>query len=296
MTAKTLWRGGGIGPFPESTSVEYLFNIRTNLIRYEIALGHDDPRLYDMDAYMLWISYHCDHLEQFLLPLGSPKQRFNFSLMNAPGDLGSDGKQAMWTNALYKETYFKAWEYIANRFKNNPKVHVYDLCNECAGSSAQVHQLMVDTVKRIRKIDRTKRLSITPPHANINDFKTLTPIVDPYLWYTCHFYKPAAFTGQGIDGLPSPIQCVTTVADIKRWCAAVRNFQVKYSATIYVGEFSVSKFAEDIDRVKFLSRCIQVWEEYGWQWSYHSWFESDFWMPDEVVDTFLRSKYVKNII
>ena len=55
----------------------------------------------------------------------------------------------------------------------------------------------------------------------------------------------------------------------------MRNFQLKYGARIYVGEFSAVRWAPGADR--YLEDCISIFEEYGWDWSYHAFRESKTW-------------------
>ena len=55
----------------------------------------------------------------------------------------------------------------------------------------------------------------------------------------------------------------------------VREFQLKHKARIYVGEFSAVAWAEGAER--YLGDCIEMFEEYGWDWSYHAFREWAGW-------------------
>lgn len=55
----------------------------------------------------------------------------------------------------------------------------------------------------------------------------------------------------------------------------MRAFERKHDAKIYVGEFSAIAWAEGADR--YLRDCISVFEEYGWDWSYHAFREFQGW-------------------
>lgn len=299
-TPKTIWRGGGMGSFPSASDVTSVFDTKANLIRYQLVLGNEDPRLLDRNAYFAWIESSCDHLDT-LLKLGTPKQRFIIDLHSMPGGVDENNHLRMLYDFHndFLLTFYSAWIYIAERFKDNPKVHAYDLCNECASSSVNVRLLMKNTVDAIRKKDSTKRLSVTTPYANPDYYKTLVPLGFSNLWYTFHFYKPLLFTHQGVYDNPYPIPCNVTSDQLRKWMQPVRDFQLKYGATIYVGEFSVSSMAKTIDRVKWLKMCIDIFEDYGWQWSYHAWFESDYWnptIPDNTVKDLLTNYYSRNNI
>ena len=60
----------------------------------------------------------------------------------------------------------------------------------------------------------------------------------------------------------------------------VVEFQKKYGAEIYVGEFSAVRYAPGAAR--WLEDVISLFEEYGWDWSYHAFRESHFWSVEHV--------------
>ena len=55
----------------------------------------------------------------------------------------------------------------------------------------------------------------------------------------------------------------------------MRDFQKKYGARIYVGEFSAAIWAPGA--ADYLRDCIELFEEYGWDWTYHAFRESPVW-------------------
>ncbi len=56
---------------------------------------------------------------------------------------------------------------------------------------------------------------------------------------------------------------------------SVREFQLAYNVHIYVGEFSAIRWAPGA--AKYLSDCIDLFEEYNWDWTYHAFREWDGW-------------------
>ena len=60
----------------------------------------------------------------------------------------------------------------------------------------------------------------------------------------------------------------------------VREFQLKYGAKIYAGEFSAAAWAPGADQ--YLRDCIALFEEYGWDWTYHAFRESPIWDVEMV--------------
>ena len=62
---------------------------------------------------------------------------------------------------------------------------------------------------------------------------------------------------------------------IRETLQPVRDFQLRHNAKIYVGEFSAVVWAPGADR--YLEDCIEIFEEYGWDWSYHAFREWNGW-------------------
>ena len=54
-----------------------------------------------------------------------------------------------------------------------------------------------------------------------------------------------------------------------------REFQLKYGARIYAGEFSAVAWAEGAEN--YLRDCISLFGEYGWDWTYHAFREWEGW-------------------
>jgi hypothetical protein len=51
----------------------------------------------------------------------------------------------------------------------------------------------------------------------------------------------------------------------------VRDFQLAHHVGIYVGEFSALRWAPGA--CNWLRDCIDLFEEYGWDWTYHAYRE-----------------------
>ena len=62
----------------------------------------------------------------------------------------------------------------------------------------------------------------------------------------------------------------------------VRDFQLAYNVQIYAGEFSAARWAPGA--ADYLRDCIDLFEEYGWDWSYHAFREWDGWSVEHGSD------------
>ena len=62
---------------------------------------------------------------------------------------------------------------------------------------------------------------------------------------------------------------------IRRELAPVLEFQRRHKCKIYVGEFSAAAWAPGAEN--YLRDCIELFEEYGWDWTYHAFREAPVW-------------------
>ena len=69
---------------------------------------------------------------------------------------------------------------------------------------------------------------------------------------------------------------------LRRVLEPVREFQLAYNVHIYVGEFSAIRWAPG--SVDYLRDCIELFEEYGWDWSFHSYREWHGWSVEHGDD------------
>ena len=62
---------------------------------------------------------------------------------------------------------------------------------------------------------------------------------------------------------------------LKNVLSEVQKFQLRNkNIKIFVGEFSTVRWAGGA--AKWLEDCIEIFEEYGWDWVYHSWTSNNY--------------------
>ena len=102
--------------------------------------------------------------------------------------------------------------------------------------------------------------------------------------YSVHMYDPGTFTHQGVGPGDPMGQTYPGEMDngdrldkewIRRQLAPVREFQLKHSAKILVGEFSAICWAKGADA--YIRDAIELFEEYGWDWCYLAFREWRAW-------------------
>ena len=102
--------------------------------------------------------------------------------------------------------------------------------------------------------------------------------------YSVHMYTPLSFTHQGLYGFPNDV-AYPGVIDRRTWNAAalrrhlqpVVDFQRRHDVSIYVGEFSAVAYAPNDSAYRYLRDLIRVFEELGWNWTYHAFREWAGW-------------------
>ncbi|MDD5570552.1 MAG: cellulase family glycosylhydrolase [Bacteroidales bacterium] len=195
------------------------------------------------------------------------------------------------------------WKIIATKYKNANTVWAYDLANEPdnnkitwpIGSDVLFWNELADTIaKAIRSIDADKPVIVESYWAMPENFNNLVPIdfSIPNIIYSPHFYEPHLFTHQTLYGnithysYPGVIGGKYYDKDtLKKLLQPVKNFQDKYRVPIYVGEFSAIRWAPNNSAYNYIRDCIEIFEEYNWDWSYHAFREYQGWDVEYTTDS-----------
>lgn len=224
-----------------------------------------------------------------------------------PQKYSDDAEKAsheVWFDESNLNTLIECWKQLAELCKDRDQVIWFDLLNEPLDWT-RVHshpsypptwpEWAQKTTEAIRQIDRKHPVVIEPGPGMLTwGFAGFTPVKDPVMpvIYSVHPYQPVEYTHQGISNriirsFPGPFnEHGGGMWDKDRLREEIKDaieFQQKYGVQIYVGEFSVARWAPN--GAAYLRELIELFEELGWDWNYHSWREADVWnleAPDEV--------------
>ena len=260
------------------------------LLRYQMwGYRQEKDAPVDFEAYGRWLAEKLDHFDSFVLPQAAARgMKVVLDLHTPPGNRDAANDLRMCHDAECADFFVETWRRIAVRFKGREGIYGYDLVNEPMQTSEALPgcdfwTLQKRAAEAIREIDPDVPVLV---EANSQDspsaFATLSPLDLTNVIYEVHMYVPLRFTHQGVmwkqGKTPDPYPNAE-----KGWSAEtlrgalepVRDFQLRHGAKIYVGEFSAIAWAPGADQ--YLSDCIAIFEDYGWDWTYHAFREWSGW-------------------
>jgi lysophospholipase L1-like esterase len=231
-----------------------------------------------------------------------------------PRTYPADPKRGWWYDEENLKMLIACWQELATICKDRDQVIWFDLLNEPLEWSV-VHSTpsypptwpawAQKTIDAIRQIDRRHPIAIEPGPGMLNwGFTGFPPLKDPYqpVIYSVHLYQPVTYTHQGVNHnqiLPWPGDFPSDGGawDARRLEGEVANvvaFQKQYGVRIWVGEFSVARWAPN--GAAYLRDCLNIFEKYGWDWNYHALREAAVWSLDQSDEVDLydaKGKYVR---
>jgi endoglucanase len=296
-------RGAMISPgiTPESLRVlgqEWNANlIRWQLIRYgpaaKISTGADyeawlDGELHKLDAALpLCEKYGVRVVLDLHSPFGGTP--------TSSGYVGTD--TGLFTNRATQVLFVADWGRIARRYRDSAVIWGYDLANEPVEDEVVAgcddwQGLATRAAQAIRAADTRHAIIVEPaPWGGPEALENLEPLPVPGVVYSVHMYLPHQFTHQGIQGNKAGIEYPGQIsgklwdkAALRRVLQPVRDWQRDCGAQIYIGEFSAIRWAPNDGACRYLKDCIDLFEEFGWDWSYHAFREWSGWSVEHGED------------
>ncbi|MBM3475052.1 MAG: glycoside hydrolase family 5 protein [Armatimonadetes bacterium] len=263
---------------------------KANVIRWQITRNWGragtDRDLADYDA---WFTGKLDELDKGLEACGRYGIKVVVDVHWPPGGRYENSDLAIFNEPLYQDHWVAWWEKIARRYKGNPVVWGYDLVNEPVQNApsppgvADYLAGQVRAAKAIRAIDPDVPIFIEAAEwDSASGFRELEPVDVPNVVYQVHMYVPGQFTHQGVYNSPTGVVYPGTIGgqmwdkeQLRKVLQPAREFQLAYNVHIYCGEFSAIRWAPGA--ADYLRDCIELFEEYGWDWTYHAYREWDGW-------------------
>ncbi len=255
------------------------------LVRYQMTDGpkpsSGESQQDYLARYRTWLGGKLDHLDRDVLPWAVRYgMEVAVDLHTPPG--GNDGR--MLDDETYAQEFISLWRNIATRFKGRAGIYGYDLCNELNQTGPVLYDYW--TIQRlaaeaIRAIDPETPIII---ESNKKDspltFSYLSPLNLTNVIYELHMYEPGSYTHQGVNGetnfdilyYPREGRDKTYLQQV---LSKARAFEAAHGAKIYVGEFSAPAWAGGVE--VYLRDLIDIFGNYGWDWTYHAFREWSGW-------------------
>ena len=271
------------------------------LARYQMVRNwHAQNSDQDVGEYMNWLDGKLDHLDRDVLPWAN---KYGIEIvvdLHVPPGGRDGGEMNMFHSQVFNDAFVEAWRRIAARFKGRKGIYGYDLINE-PEQSMRTRMDYWTTQRRaaeaVRAIDPETTIIIESNGWDSADtFTYLSPLAMDNVIYQVHMYQPMEYTHQGVHRSNGNYPKFAYPNAEKGWnrdyirkrLEPVRAFAKRHDAKIYVGEFSAITWAEGAGQ--YIADCIAVFEEYGWDWTYHAFREWQGWSVEHEVDGH-RGKY-----
>lgn len=263
----------------------------------------------DLAEYDQWLNGKLDDLSKALDAAAARGIKVVIDMHSPPGGRLDDRSMRMFYEKPYADHFVTIWERMARRFKDHPAVWGYDLVNEPVQNRPSPpglldwYGLQVRAAKAIRAIDPKTAIIFEVDQWDAPAvFDYLQPTDVPNVVYQVHMYQPGSFTHQGVHGAwgeasgkagvtyPGVIEGRPYDREmLRKVLEPVRAFQVAHNAHIYVGEFSAIRWAPGA--AQYLEDCTAIFEEYGWDWTYHAFREWGGWSVEHENLPYSRDKH-----
>jgi endoglucanase len=294
-------RGVMYVPHPKEEDLRNLAqNWHANLVRLQInwvPMKDAEVQARDLDAFDRWLNGLLPDIDKGVDLCEKYGVRVALDLHTPPGGRVEGGVCPLFSDPRCQDKLVEVWQRLARRYKGRNIIWAYDLLNEPVEPPAgpgvvSWRDLATRVTKAIRQIDPGKPVIFEPaPWGNPEGFDSLVPLDADHVIYSFHMYEPHAFTHQGIYGNPTGVSYPGVIAG-RRWdkeqlreaMAPAIDFAREFNVQMYVGEFSAIRWAPDDSAYRYLRDCIDIFEENGWDWSYHAYREWDGWSVEHGPD------------
>lgn len=258
-----------------------------NLVRAQIIRnwGKINTEL-DLEEYNRWFDQRLKDLEATIERAKQYGIKFVIDLHTPPGGKIDTYNMRMFFEKKYADAFLNCWRKIATRFRGNPQIYAYDLVNEpvqSVPSECDYWELQRRAAEVVRAIDPDTPIMIESNESDRPQTYTyLSPLRMDNVIYQVHMYFPLEYTHQRLQGKGAVIHYPGLINGemwnrdkIRETLQPVRDFQLRHKCKIYVGEFSAIVWAPGADQ--YIRDCIAVFEEYGWDWTFHAFREWAGW-------------------
>ena len=198
----------------------------------------------------------------------------------------SGGKAAFWEKKTFQHRALALWEFLADRYKDEPAVAGYDLLNESVAADPSILNAYYHAaIRRIRGIDSAHIIFIEG-NRWAQDLECLDHFEDAQLALSFHFYEPLEFTFNFVPGLRYPLS-----GGKSRWDKAFMRQRLlgtvklarKQGRALWCGEFGVHARDGFYGEDRWLADILGAFKAMDIHWTYWTWKAvGHFMFPDGI--------------
>lgn len=216
----------------------------------------------------------------------------------APGcqnhDWHSDslGKAQLWSKKSNRRQTYALWEFLADRYKDEPAIAGYDLVNEPVLDNMRLlNEFYRETIKAIRRSDKNHILFVEGSRwSQVVD--VLEDFNDDNWAYSIHFYEPLEFTFNFVPGMLYPLKGWNKDT-LRRRLEEYRRFADLKQRPVHVGEFGVNARAGLYGEDAYLKDVVKCFNDYGFHWNYWTYKAvKHFMFPDGLYSYYPNPAWV----
>ena len=272
---------------------------KANVIRWQITRNWGNAGTdRDLAEYDRWLDAELDDLDKALEACRDYGIKVVIDMHSPPGGRYANNDLAIFNEPVYQDHWVALWEKMARRYKGHPAVWGYDLINEPvqnkpspAGRGRLPRMHRSGPQRRSARSIPTRRSSSRPPNGirpPVSRISNPSMCRMSSIRSTC--MSPASSPTRASIGelenrhLSGKNRRLTDwdKQQLRATLQPVRDFQLAYNVHIYAGEFSAIRWAPGA--AEYLGDCIDIFEEYGWDWTYHAYREWDGWSVEHGTD------------
>jgi aryl-phospho-beta-D-glucosidase BglC (GH1 family) len=202
----------------------------------------------------------------------------------------SDGSARFWTTPAFQRRALALWQFLADRYKDEPAVAGYDLLNETVLSDpAPMNRYYHAAIKTIRSADRNHIIFVEGNRWG-QDLACLDDFADDNLVLSFHFYEPLEFTFNFVPQLKYPLSSKSgrwDKATMRQRLDALQKVADRRNRPLWCGEFGVNArgglYGEDL----WLRDVLAHFRSMDIHWTYWTWKAVKHTMFPDGINSYL---------
>lgn len=265
-----------------------------SLVRWQLNT-QDKFNYSDVNQYENWLTQKVEEFDKVLNesePLGL---QMIIDMHLTPGGRDNNDQHIMFNSKELHDLFIECWKMIATNFKGKSGIWAYDLMNEPNQINLAEYDYLTiqyEAARAIREIDDEIPIIVTSNKwSGTTSYSYMSPLPLKNIIYQAHMYTPHDYTHQGVKAVmpdvlkPYPGIFYDVCYDKERLNKDFKEFiefQQNYRTRMYIGEFSAIRWAPGA--AQYLDDLISIFEEHGWDWSYHAFREWSGWSVEHDED------------